>query len=112
MKQYLPMIAVAVIAVLLTVIIMPIFIKSKSNDEVWKNEVKHLEEDKKELKEQVVILTNERDQLRYSKDSTEKVLLTQSSRIEVRYKNIPVYVRSLSDDELQRAIERRFPNSP
>jgi len=100
-------IAWVVVAVLVTYIITSK--TTRSDDKVWQNEIKHLEEDKKELQIENADLKEERLQLITDSRYKDSIFTTQSNKIEVRYKNIPVIVRALPDDELARAIER-LPN--
>lgn len=102
MKQYLPMIAVAVIAILGT-----LFITSRTNrtPQEWRAKI--------EVKDSVIAsIQRERDWQRSiyedkiaNLEAKDSIAQTKQKTIEYRIKTIPVIVRDMPDDDLKRAIE-------
>ena len=94
-------------AVLLTLQIKSCF-DGRKKDEVWKVKLDAIEEDKKELKIENVSLTSERDSLIAISRSQDNDFKNQTSKIEYRNKIIPVLINAMHDDDINRAIEKRF----
>lgn len=108
MKFDLVTILIVGIAVLVTIQIDGCLDGKKENTDGYKIELKHLEEDKRELQAENAELKNDkqilRDEMRF-KDSINDI---KKSTIEIRYKNIPVIINATPVDEVADAAEKRF----
>lgn len=96
------------IAVLVTIQIDGCLDGKKENTDGYKIELKHLEEDKRELQEQNAELKKDKlillADIRF-KDSINDI---KKSTIEIRYKNIPVIINATPVSDVLDAAEKRF----
>lgn len=98
------------IAVLLTIQIKSCF-DPRNKDEAWKVELKHLEEDKRELQEQNETLKQDVQILWADIRHKDSIYNLKKGTIEYRIKSIPLIVDAMGDDDLKLSIEKRFGNT-
>lgn len=85
-----------------------LFPPKRNNDDLWKNEIKHLEQDKKELQVENSGLKDEVKELEAEIDRKDSLYEIKKSTIEYRIKNIPTIINATPVNDVLDAAEKRF----